>query len=125
MSQWKSEIGRRPFLAGVFALLGLSVVGGTVYEAAHILRRRYPPTAFDDLLDQIPDRDNAEKVGVWVLANTPSFDVRHVARALKAKIGTRALPGVLAADIADGRLTEVSGWIVPETLANLCGLAAS
>jgi hypothetical protein len=125
MSQWRSEIGRRPFLAGLFALLGLSVVGGTVYEAAHILRRGYPPTAFDDLLDQIPDRDNAEKVGVWVIANTPSFDVRRVARDLKAKIGKQSLPDVLAADIEAGHLAEVSGWVMPETLAQLCGLAAS
>jgi hypothetical protein len=125
MSQWKTEIGRRPVLAGLFALLGLSVIGGTVYEAAHILRRRYPPTAFDDLLDTLPDRDNAVKVGVWVMANSRTFDVQRVAHDLRKTLHKQTLPEVLEAEIARGNLIEVSGWVMPETLASLCGLAAS
>ncbi|HEY1631160.1 MAG TPA: hypothetical protein VGF56_07580 [Rhizomicrobium sp.] len=125
MSEWKSEIARRPFLAGLFALLGLSVVGGTVYEAAHILRRRYPPTAFDDLLDQIPDRDSAVKVGEWSLAHTNAFDVSGVAQILRKGIGKQSLPDVLGAEAAQGRLTEISGWLMPTTLTLLCELAAS
>jgi len=125
MSEWKSEIARRPFLAGLFALLGLSVVGGTVYEAAHILRRRYPPTAFDDLLDQLPDRDSAVKVGEWALARTRSFDVNGVAQTLRKSIGKQSLSDVLDAEATQGRLTEVNGWVMPTTLTLLCELAAS
>jgi hypothetical protein len=125
MSNWKSEIARRPFLAGVFGLLGLGVVGGTAYEAAHILHRRYPPTAFDDLLDLLPDRENAEKIGVVVIANSRAFDVRKLAGDLRHKIGKQALTDVLEADIGAGHLTEIGGWVMPETLTRLCGLAAS
>jgi hypothetical protein len=125
MSAWKSEIARRPFLAGLFGLFGLSLIGGSVYEAAHILRKHYAPTAFDDLLSQLPDRDNAEKIGAQVIADAPSFDVRRVARELRHRIGSRDLSDVLATDTRDGALVEVGGWLMPETLAQLCGLAAS
>ncbi len=43
MSNWKSEIARRPFLTGLFGLLGLGVVGGTAYESAHVLHRHIRP----------------------------------------------------------------------------------
>lgn len=125
MSDWKAEIARRPFLAGLFGLLGLGLAGGTAYEAAHILRRRYPPTAFDDLLDQLPDRDNAEKIGVVVIANARAFDVRRVAADLRRKIGKQSLSDVLESDIRSGALTEIGGWVMPDTLTGLCGLAAS
>jgi hypothetical protein len=125
MRGWKSEIARRPFLAGLFSLLGLGLIGGATYEAAHIFNRRYAPTAFDDLLSLLDDRDSAERVGAAVLAGAPEFDVRKVARELRRKIGGRPLAEILAADVADGRLAEVSGWLLPETLERLCGLAAS
>jgi len=125
MSDWKAEIARRPVLAAIFGLLGLGIVGGTVYETAHIIGRRYAPTAFDDLLSLLPDRDGAEKLGTIVLGDAPAFDVRRVARDLRRKIGTRTLADVLGADAAQGRLAEISGWLIPETLAQLCGLAAS
>ncbi|HXM00264.1 MAG TPA: hypothetical protein VN932_10070 [Rhizomicrobium sp.] len=125
MSHWKAEIARRPVLATLLGLFGLSLVGGTAYEAAHIIGRRYAPTAFDDLLSQLPDRDAAEKLGAVVLSNSPAFDVRKVARDLRAQIGTRTLSDVLGADAAQGRLAEVNGWLMPQTLVQLCGLAAS
>ncbi len=125
MSGWKSELARRPFLVALFGLAGLSVVGGTVYEAAHMLRRSYPPTAFDDLLSQLPDRDNAVKVGEAVLTNAPSFDVRRVGKDLRKKIGTQSLSDVLETDIQSGHLDEIQGWVMPDTLTKLCGLAAS
>jgi hypothetical protein len=125
MSTWKSEIARRPFLAALFGLAGLSLIGGTAYEAAHILRRRYPPTAFDDLLDLLPDRDNAAKFGDAVLSASRSFDVSKVARDLRTRIGKQSLSDVLEVDIRTGQLTEVEGWVMPKTLTQLCGLAAS
>jgi hypothetical protein len=124
MSGWKSEIARRPFLAGLFGLLGLGLIGGAAYEAAHAVNRRYAPTAFDDLLSQLTDRDSAERVGAVVMSSAPEFDVRKVARDLRRKIGGKPLIDVLDADIAQDRLSEVNGWLMPETLAQLCGLAA-
>jgi hypothetical protein len=125
MSGWKSEIARRPFLAGLFGLLGLSLIGGAAYEMAHVVNRRYAPTAFDDLLSQLADRDSAERVGTVVLSSAREYDVRQVARDLRQRIGGRPLVEVLDADIAQDRLAEVNGWLMPETLAQLCGLAAS
>jgi hypothetical protein len=125
MSDWRSEIARRPFLAGLFGLVGLGLIGGAAYETAHIVKHRYAPTAFDDLLSQLSDRDSAERVGAAVLASAPEFDVRQVARELHGRIGSTPLGDVLAADIADARLEEVQGWLMPQTLVRLCGLAAS
>ncbi|HTQ13664.1 MAG TPA: hypothetical protein VMH86_07300 [Rhizomicrobium sp.] len=122
---FRSEIARRPVLAGLFGLAGLGLAGGTAYEVAHIVRHRYPPTAFDDLLDRLPDRESAEKIGVVVIANSRMFDVASVARMLRRRIGRRPLADALAEDAAAGRLVEIGGWVMPETLTRLCGLAAS
>ncbi|MGH6870474.1 MAG: hypothetical protein ACREHE_03110 [Rhizomicrobium sp.] len=125
MSGWKQEVARRPVLASLFGLIGLSLIGGTAYEMAHILRRHYPPTAFDDLLDLLPDRENAERIGVVVIANARTFDVARVARDLRRRIARHPLADALEDDTAHGRLVEIGGWVMPETLTELCGLAAS
>jgi hypothetical protein len=36
----------------------------------------------------------------------------------------RPLAAVLAADLAEDRVVEIKGWVLPETLTLLCGLSA-
>jgi hypothetical protein len=130
MSGWKSRIARRPILTGLLAVLGLGFAGGAAYEAKHRLGRRYKPTPYDDLLSQLPDRDSAARLGAAMLAKAPpsdvvTFDARELAQGLRRIIAGRPIADVLGQDAAEGRLMEVSGWLLPRTLALLCWLAAS
>jgi hypothetical protein len=100
----------------------VAAVGG--YEGWRLLRKRYPPTPYDDLLSQLSDREAARELGRAFLSQHGKFTLPHAASALRARIGTKPLPAVLASEIAAGELIEAGHWLVPETLAGLCALAA-
>ena len=123
---WKTGIARRPLLASVAAVLGIAVVGGAVYEGEHLFGRRYPRTKFDDLLDQLGDRDSAVKLGrAAAEGKEPSFDPRAVAHALRTGPGKGSLIRAVETDIAQGRLTAVQGWVLPTSLIAVAEIAAS
>jgi hypothetical protein len=121
---WKSAISRRPVLSGILAALAVAVVGGIAYEAPRLSRRTYKPSPFDDLLAKLPDRDNAGRIGAAVIAETPGFSAEPTARALRTRLAATSLADAMSADLNRSRMVEVWGWIVPETLADLCALAA-
>jgi len=120
----KAMIARRPLLAGALAALGIAVAGGVVYEAG-LSGPSYPQTPYDDLLALLPDRVQAQVIGEAVVAANATFDVETTARQLRAHIGGKPLADVLAADMAADNITEVKGWVLPETMAQLCALAAA
>ncbi|MGD0866182.1 MAG: hypothetical protein ABSA49_11570 [Rhizomicrobium sp.] len=119
---WTSAISRRPVLAGILGVLGIAVVGGIAYEASP--RRRYKPSPFDDLLSKLSDRENASRVGAEVVRGTPGFNADRTKRSLRAKLADATLGDAISADLARDRLVEVRGWVLPETFASLCALAA-
>jgi hypothetical protein len=121
---WKSAVSRRPVLSGILAACGIAVVGGVAYEAPRWSRRRYKPSPFDDLLANLPDRQNAARVGAAVIAETPGFNADRTARELGKSLAAATLADALSADLSQNRMIEVRGWILPKTLADLCALAA-
>ncbi len=121
---WTSQIARRRLLAGLLGALGLGIAGGLAYKAPSLMGHRYKRTPFDDLLSQLADRDSAGKLGAAVLAQEPGFDAQKAARALRAKLSKTPLAQIVARDVAQGRLVEVHGWVLPETLTTLSALAA-
>jgi hypothetical protein len=129
---WKSEVARRPLLAAVLGLAGLAAIGGIAYEAPSLFRRRYKPTPYDDLLSQLPDREGAAKLGKAAIAQLqadsdvgPVFDAKAVAYELRTGPGKGSLARATAADIAQGRLVEIHGWLLPLSLVLVAGLAAA
>lgn len=102
---------------GIAVALGLAAVG---VNAPRWLRAK---TAYDDLLNQLIDRDAAATVGHAVIG-TATFDTRDVATKLRQRIGTRALAEVAKEDLAQNRLIEAKGWVLPETVGMLCVVAA-
>ena len=48
---------------------------------------------------------------------------RAAARELRQRFERRNLAEVLDADIREGRIAEVGGWLLPDSLAQLCTLA--
>jgi len=122
----KTGIARRPLLASVAAIFGIAVAGGLAYEGEHLFGRRYPRTKFDDLLDQLPDRESAAKLGRAAIAQTRSaFEPRTVAHALRTGPGKGSLIRALETDIARGSLVAVQGWVLPASLVAVASIAAS
>lgn len=117
---WKDTVARRPLLAALGAIVGVGAAGGLLYEGAGLLR----PHAGADLFSGLGDMESAALLGRAVLAQTRSFDPQRTARRLHDTPDLRPLPAFLSREAARGEVMEVRGWVLPETLAWLCALAA-
>lgn len=120
----KTDIARRPLLASVLGIAGLAIIGGGVYEGIHRVTHHYPRTPYDDLLYKLADRESAKAMGAQVLATEKTFDVKATAHALRLHLHHRDLADVLEEEIRESAVTELRGWVIPQTLAQLCALAA-
>lgn len=103
---------------GVAALAAVGI-GGRM-----LLRKRYAPSPYDDLLGLLDNRDAAAQIGETVLAEVEEFEPKGLADQLRARIAGRPLATVLAEDATEGRIVEGSGWVLPETFGLICALAA-
>lgn len=121
---WKDEIARRPLLAALAGVAGLAAIGGGSYEAARLVARGREDGAYGDLVSKLPDADDAATVGRAVIGDLPKFNPSATARMLRKELAKRKLADVTAGDLADGKLAEAGGWVLPESLALLCALAA-
>ena len=110
---------RRDAIAAVTAA-GIAVAAG-VYRFTDVIVKHYPPTPYDDLLNRLTDRGQAIKLGSQLQGD---FDVTHQVARLRATLANRDLGAAVSADIGAGRMVEIAGWVVPETLALLSALAA-
>lgn len=117
------RISRRTMVAGggIAAALFATALGLTLPQW---LRHHYAPSQYDDLLDRLVDRDAAARVGEAARESVSSLDSKKIARELRQRFEQRDLADVMDADTAEGRISEVDGWIMPESLAELCALAA-
>ena len=116
------RVSRRTMVAGggIAAALGAAALGLTLPKW---LGRRYAPTPYDDLLAELVDRDAAAQIGNVARASLPTFSAKAAARELRQRFEQRNLAEVLDADIKQGRLAEVGGWVLPDSLAQLCTLS--
>ncbi len=119
-----SLVARRPFLSGLLGVLGLGAAG-ILYERPRFLFRRYPATPYDDLLEQLGDsREGAARLGQAVLAARPGFRPEGAAMALRGGPGRVSLAKAVEADTAGGRLQTIQGWLLPEAVVLISGIAA-
>jgi hypothetical protein len=113
------NISRRNFGMGA---AGLALLSAGVLGYRRFLGPWYAPTAYDDLLHQIVDRRPASQLGVVAAKAMPGFDISKLAAKLRQPgfgLSRRARD-----DAADGRVMEVGGWIVPESVALYSALAS-
>jgi hypothetical protein len=126
MSVADKPIARRSFVSGFVGVAAL--VGIAALEAPRLFpklfRRRYPATPFDDLFALLPDRENAVRIGAVLRETGSRIDARTVAARLRKRIGGHSLALAIADDLTRNRLVEARGWLLPESLAELCILAA-
>lgn len=110
---------RRSIIAGAVAAGAAAAAG--LYRFTDLLVKHYRPTPYDDLLGQLTDRDQAARLGANV---SGAFDAQSQAARLRSVLRGRSLADAANADLAAGRVAEVQGWILPQTVASLSALAA-
>jgi hypothetical protein len=110
---------RRGLLGGMVAA-ALVAAGGVAWRF-HLFGPHYPPTPYDDLLNQIADREPARVFGGAALKTMPGTNAAGLAGMLR---GQGTLAAAAASDPAKDRVTEVSGWVVPKSVARYAALAA-
>lgn len=120
----KSWIARRPFLAGLLGVGGIAVIAGGGVIASGVLDSRYRATPYDDLLDLLADRQASARLGRAAIANMRAFNVRDAAAALRARLKTSDWNDVVLADANANHIVEADGWVLPQSLAQLCALDA-
>jgi hypothetical protein len=105
--------------AGTVAVIGVAAV-----EGPRLLRPRHAPSPYDDLFDKLDDRDACAQIGEPLLAGYTAFDAENVAKDLRLRLKHKSLAEVVQKDAETGHVAEAGGWVIPETLAQLCALAA-
>jgi len=117
-------VTRRRALAGAAAGLGLAAAGAAAWELFRRIRPHYRQTQYDDLLSLLPDRDEAIVVGNVVRNKAEQIEPWRIAPALRERLNGHTLEEVAMRDVAEARLVEAAGWLMPESVALLCALAA-
>ena len=110
---------RRTLIASVAAAGAVLTAG--IYRFTDLFVKHYPPSPYDDVLAALADRERAARFGA--LVHDVSAPAPLAAR-LRSILKSNGLAGAAASDIAAGRLAEVDGWVVPESVALLSALAA-
>jgi hypothetical protein len=116
----RSKTTRR-VVVGVIATAVAAVVA--VRELPLLRRHRYKRTSYDDLMAKLDDREAAAKFGK-LLPNSVTLNSAALVTLLRARLKTDGLVQVSQRELAQGRVLEVGGWVVPETFTLLCVLAA-
>jgi CRISPR/Cas system CMR subunit Cmr4 (Cas7 group RAMP superfamily) len=110
---------RRNMIAGVVAA-GAAVTAG-LYRFTDLFVKHYPASPYDDVLVHLTDREQAARLGAHV---TGPFDIKSQATRLRLMFQGQTFASAATADIATGRMVEVSGWLLPQTVVALSVLAA-
>jgi len=120
----RASIARRPLLKGLLAAAGVAAAAIAAVEGPRLFAPRYAPSPFDDVLAQLPDRENAIRLGAAFLTSVKHFDAAATAGLLRARLRGHSLAATMNDDLLEARLSEARGWVLPESLALLCALAA-
>ena len=122
------KLTRRRLVVAGAAIGGAVVVSGIALEIPRMFRHR-ASGQYADLVNLLYDPDRAATVGDILdagdFANTGTREMDAMAGRLRKRIETASLGRLLAEDDRDiDRMVEADGWVIPETLAELCVLAA-
>ncbi len=110
---------RRNLIGGV--VVAGAVLAAGLYRFTDLFVKHYPPTPYDDLLVRLTNRDQAARLGAKAAG---TFDAQSLASWLRAALQNRSLTDAANSDIAAGRMMEIQGWALPQTVAWLSVLAA-
>lgn len=110
----------RRWVAGIVATLAAAAVAVRQLPRLHHHYRRTP---YDDLFSKLGDRESSVAFGRSASKGMPgSSDA--IATALRQRLRTDSLRAVATNELSRGQVFVAGGWIVPESLALMCALAA-
>jgi hypothetical protein len=110
---------RRTLIAAIGA--GSAVLAAGLYRFTDLFVKHYSPTPYDDLLVRLTDREQAAKLGAHVPG---TFDPGAEAARLRVTFRGQDLRSAILAEVGQGRVAQVDGWVMPQTLIQLSALAA-
>jgi hypothetical protein len=116
-------MNRRAMLAGAGALI--AALAARAMWTLKPFRKHYAPTPYDDLLSRLDDRDWAARFGAAAQKALPDYRPESAAMRLHGLMGSGTLKTAALRDAGAGRLMEVDGWLVPESVALIAALAKS
>jgi hypothetical protein len=105
-------------MAGLLAVV-VAAAGGAAWKL-RLFGKHYPPTPYDDLLNQIADREPAILFGQVARKTLPGAP--QIAARLRRD--SRTLSTRSASEPGEAQVTEVAGWVVPQSVALFAALAA-
>lgn len=110
---------RRAILGGLGGL-AIALAAGAAAWKFELFGKHYPPTPYDDLLSQIEDREPAIIFGSEARKRLPGA----IALAAQLRKDPRSLRDRARAEPDENQITEVAGWVVPQSVAFYAALAA-
>jgi hypothetical protein len=110
---------RRNFIAGIVAAATAAAAG--LYRFTNLLVTHYSPTPYDDVLAQLVDRAQAVRLGAHVPG---TLAPKTLAAQLRPALVHGGLAAAADADVTAARMTEVDGWLLPQSVALLSALAS-
>lgn len=120
----KAQIARRPLLKGLAGAAGLAIAGAALVEAPKLFAPHYPPSPYDDLLGELPDRSSAVRIGAAYLTEARQFNAAREAANLRRELQSHSFAAILENDLFKAHMAEAHGWVLPGALLSLCALAA-
>jgi hypothetical protein len=103
----------------------LAAIGAVAWKAPALFGGPRAYGIYVGITGQLNDQDQSVLIGKAVIAALPGFNASSVAQALRARIGTATLEDVAKTDAEKNRLLEAQGWVMPESVALACALAAA
>jgi hypothetical protein len=117
-----SEFTKRNLLLSAAAIITVGAIGAVVELPKLLHVRGHSP--YDDVISATGDPDKAALIGRAVLNDLPKFDVAATAKALRKRTTPDSVTEASMHDSDEGNLLEADGWVLPETLALACAVAA-
>jgi hypothetical protein len=105
------------------AVSAVAAAAVAIRELPLVLRRRYRRTPYDDLLSKLTDRDSSVAFGRAANKTTPG-SASAIAALLRQRLRHGSLQAVVARELSQGHVFVAGGWVVSESLALICALAA-
>ena len=118
------QLTRRRLVTGSGALIGLGSAAALTFGFG-LWHGPWASSPYDDLLNQLPVEAGAVTLGRAVRQALPALDDSRVAASLRRRLMGASLRKLASKDALHRQVVEVSGWILPLSVAELCALAAS
>ncbi len=118
------QLTRRRLVTGSGALIGLGAAAALTFGFG-LWHGPWASSPYDDLLNQLPVEAGAVTLGRAVRQALPALDDSAAAARLRRRLTGSSLRKLARKDALHRQVVEVSGWILPLSVAELCALAAS